>query len=103
MPRRQLQSHQRAVGIADEGVQRVDVERVEQAGDGVGLVGRVDQRVERAVGADVVEGEDAVARGIARAPGADPVVRPRSEEHTSALQSLMRISYAAFCWKNKNT
>src|SRR3546814_1362530 len=23
----------------------------------------------------------------------------RSEEHTSELQSLMRISYAAFCWK----
>src|SRR3546814_2734112 len=25
----------------------------------------------------------------------------RSEEHTSALQSLMRISYAVFCLKNK--
>src|SRR3546814_1237049 len=24
----------------------------------------------------------------------------RSEEHTSELQSLMSISYAAFCWKN---
>src|SRR3546814_6030474 len=27
----------------------------------------------------------------------------RSEEHTSALQSLMRISYAVFCLKKKNT
>src|SRR3546814_4619918 len=26
----------------------------------------------------------------------------RSEEHTSELQSLMRISYADFCWKKKN-
>src|SRR3546814_7493959 len=26
----------------------------------------------------------------------------RSEEHTSALQSLMRISYAVFCFKKKN-
>src|SRR3546814_6259830 len=26
----------------------------------------------------------------------------RSEEHTSELQSLMRISYAAFCWKKKH-
>src|SRR3546814_7629393 len=26
---------------------------------------------------------------------------PRSEEHTSELQSLMRISYAAFCLKKK--
>src|SRR3546814_3952953 len=36
-----------------------------------------------------------------------PAVRPlcsgehRSEEHTSELQSLMRISYAVFCLKNK--
>src|SRR3546814_7507900 len=26
----------------------------------------------------------------------------RSEAHTSELQSLMRISYAVFCWKKKN-
>src|SRR3546814_2055641 len=29
--------------------------------------------------------------------------RTRSEEHTSELQSLMRISYAVFCLKKKNT
>src|SRR3546814_3555161 len=29
--------------------------------------------------------------------------RRRSEEHTSELQSLMRISYAVFCLKKKNT
>src|SRR3546814_1782935 len=28
--------------------------------------------------------------------------KPRSEEHTSELQSLMRISYAVFCLKKKN-
>src|SRR3546814_8307294 len=28
---------------------------------------------------------------------------PRSEEHTSELQSLMRISYAVFCLKKKRT
>src|SRR3546814_6606781 len=35
----------------------------------------------------------------------DPVAdRPgRSEEHTSELQSLMRISYAVFCLKKKQT
>src|SRR3546814_4530811 len=34
-----------------------------------------------------------------------PRVRPvrRSEEHTSELQSLMRISYAVFCLKKKKT
>src|SRR3546814_7441399 len=30
------------------------------------------------------------------------VVLKRSEEHTSELQSLMRISYAVFCLKKKN-
>src|SRR3546814_10709857 len=29
--------------------------------------------------------------------------RARSEEHTSELQSLMRISYAVFCLKKQNT
>src|SRR3546814_1396699 len=30
------------------------------------------------------------------------VPKPRSEEHTSELQSLMRTSYAVFCLKKKN-
>src|SRR3546814_10469847 len=33
---------------------------------------------------------------------ARPIIRGRSEEHTSELQSLMRISYAVFCLKKKN-
>src|SRR3546814_10760797 len=33
--------------------------------------------------------------------GADIIVAHRSEEHTSELQSLMRISYAVFCLKKK--
>src|SRR3546814_9143411 len=32
-----------------------------------------------------------------------PIALSRSEEHTSELQSLMRISYAVFCLKKKNT
>src|SRR3546814_10686741 len=32
---------------------------------------------------------------------ADAKVGPRSEEHTSELQSLMRLSYAVFCLKKK--
>src|SRR3546814_7912039 len=34
--------------------------------------------------------------------GARVLVVGRSEEHTSELQSLMRISYAVFCLKKKN-
>src|SRR3546814_1411956 len=30
-------------------------------------------------------------------------IKDRSEEHTSELQSLMRISYAVFCLKKKRT
>src|SRR3546814_2548941 len=40
-----------------------------------------------------------VLRGV-RLPGAGQA--DRSEEHTSELQSLMRISYAVFCLKKKN-
>src|SRR3546814_10750296 len=39
-------------------------------------------------------GQRAVAFGL---------LHPRSEEHTSELQSLMRISYAVFCLKKKYT
>src|SRR3546814_7046601 len=35
------------------------------------------------------------------APHDQGVLGVRSEEHTSELQSLMRISYAVFCLKNK--
>src|SRR3546814_6977126 len=37
-----------------------------------------------------------------RDSGPCAMCRTRSEEHTSELQSLMRISYAVFCLKKKN-
>src|SRR3546814_5237991 len=42
---------------------------------------------------------------VAKAAGWDQDITgclSRSEEHTSELQSLMRISYAVFCLKKKN-
>src|SRR3546814_8231584 len=39
---------------------------------------------------------------ILGAPGANISRTHRSEEHTSELQSLMRISYAVFCLKKTN-
>src|SRR3546814_10701664 len=48
---------------------------------------------DRAVGVAV---HDDVAGHRRRQPG-----HPRSEEHTSELQSLMRISYAVFCLNKK--
>src|SRR3546814_8350297 len=47
-------------------------------------------------------GETALAHQSRHALAADPVAAGRSEEHTSELQSLMRISYAVFCLKKKN-
>src|SRR3546814_5123105 len=41
------------------------------------------------------------ARGDPRLGGPLRVPAERSEEHTSELQSLMRISYAVFCLKKK--
>src|SRR3546814_2315811 len=45
-------------------------------------------------------GDDMPAQFVADAQRALQV--ERSEEHTSELQSLMRISYAVFCLKKKN-
>src|SRR3546814_7831305 len=59
----------------------------------------------RPVGLD--RGPARLDRGGHRRHGADPCLPspeprdPRSEEHTSELQSLMRISYAVFCLKKK--
>src|SRR3546814_6771989 len=41
--------------------------------------------------------------GLLRAGHDEHLVGIRSEEHTSELQSLMRISYAVFCLKKKKT
>src|SRR3546814_10556077 len=46
-------------------------------------------------------GKPKAVRAVARACATNHVAR--SEEHTSELQSLMRISYAVFCLKKKNT
>src|SRR3546814_3064620 len=59
------------------------------------------RRIERHVGRHAVEADD----GDLRFGRADQRARrnaARSEEHTSELQSLMRISYAVLCLKKKN-
>src|SRR3546814_9753393 len=66
----------------------------------VPLIGAVD-----AEGRTVAELEEEIARqlseGILVNPNVTAEVVTRSEEHTSELQSLMRISYAVFCLKKK--
>src|SRR3546814_8224674 len=54
----------------------------------------------------VARGDTWIGRSLRKAPAPRSArkVSPsaRSEEHTSELQSLMRISYAVFCLKKKN-
>src|SRR3546814_10145971 len=64
------------------------------------------QRVEERGFADVWQTDDAalnahVCLSGSQFSGAAPAVPARSEEHTSELQSLMRISSAVFCLKTK--
>src|SRR3546814_4436046 len=47
-----------------------------------------------------MEGKD---KAIEFTPEGKKAILARSEEHTSELQSLMRISYAVFCLKKKKT
>src|SRR3546814_6195310 len=47
-----------------------------------------------------LKGNDAIVRVLRNCVYAG-LIRVRSEEHTSELQSLMRISYAVFCLKKK--
>src|SRR3546814_2396740 len=59
--------------------------------------GRIGERPDQAFDAETPRGR--VEHAADRAPVDDD--RHRSEEHTSELQSLMRISYAVFCLKKK--
>src|SRR3546814_957002 len=53
-------------------------------------------------GASDCAGTVRAGSGVAAAPGSPDCGPARSEEHTSELQSLMRISYAVFCLKKKH-
>src|SRR3546814_5709745 len=85
------QGLERLQHLAVERARRGDAE-LHGAGLGLGFLHDLVQRVEGADGAHIDDlriEEDVHHR------------RQRSEEHTSELQSLMRISYAVFCLKKK--
>src|SRR3546814_8478620 len=74
-------------------------------------IGVIDISLQRSVSIGFGQPEHALAdiaqdqfRADRRDPGDERFAQEaRSEEHTSELQSLMRISYAVFCLKKKNT
>src|SRR3546814_7523931 len=69
-------------------LRRADVRAIRKVAGGVGCIGR------RVLDVGVVR------RPLRRERPCQRVAQ-RSEEHTSELQSLMRISYAVFCLKTK--
>src|SRR3546814_4290582 len=87
---------------------RSDVAGRERAPSGTGRVGLqrelLRQGPHRAVGhAHLEPGADPAAPGLEHAREDAQSCVGRSEEHTSELQSLMRLSYAVFCLTKKNT
>src|SRR3546814_2061809 len=79
---------------------------------GVHCPRRADDCWPASFGADEERASPHVVSPISTAPTVPTQVNPphevestfwRSEEHTSELQSLMRISYAVFCLKKKHT
>src|SRR3546814_3327034 len=87
-PKVQRQRVQHGAGIRIGACQRIVM------GGGEADVAATQKRVDRGVHHQRIRCRDAGDAG-ARAQ--------RSEEHTSELQSLMRISYAVFCLNKKNT
>src|SRR3546814_6536746 len=66
--------------------------------------GHIDARSrfqERREGRRRGQGRSTQGAGARRTSSFSALRQQRSEEHTSELQSLMRISYAVFCLKNK--
>src|SRR3546814_1760448 len=89
------------VGIVD--LERRSAERIDEVDRAAAHeveADRIDHQLHPVGFGDDIVGVDAL--GQAEAIGeARTAATVRSEEHTSELQSLMRISYAVFCLKNK--
>src|SRR3546814_5987864 len=81
-----------AVGVAEGAAE----------GGEAGIAGARPDRLERLVAMGKIGSRTLQPQALHRADDGFAVDR-RSEEHTSELQSLMRISYAVFCLKKKNT
>src|SRR3546814_2912374 len=95
----------KAIGMMKVGLAR----RMHERPIAFGAVELLDHRGQRELRADVGKDTGLDAQGIALLAALGDhfprceLVRTRSEEHTSELQSLMRISYAVFCLKKKIT
>src|SRR3546814_1683492 len=66
------------------------------------VVALVDEFLVGVVAVGLEAGDDLFLLPFVEGDGLQDHALARSEEHTSELQSLMRISYAVFCLKNKH-
>src|SRR3546814_10684195 len=89
-----------AVRVDQPGDERLALAVLLEIGAFGALVLAVEQLLHLAVGADDEAGEAHELAVLVERDAVD-VIDERSEEHTSELQSLMRISYAVFCLKKK--
>src|SRR3546814_2425054 len=90
-------------GVIDVGAS-AQFHRAREAGRRDGIVGEAFGESRPGRGEGLVEGAAAGILGQQHGAAAEvggEVGGRRSEEHTSELQSLMRISYAVFCLKKK--
>src|SRR3546814_9705092 len=88
-----------AVDVED-GLRELPVQALEALGEGVEVISRTGEcrrRQQQEKQCEVSDGAHGMVPGVT----GNEVCRRRSEEHTSELQSLMRISYAVFCLKKK--
>lgn len=72
----ELLADQRAIRVADEGLQRADTQMIQQQCQRIGLVSGIDRHVQRTVGPDEVERQYAQLLRIQRATTADQVFGP---------------------------
>src|SRR3546814_8416881 len=77
--------------------ERLRSQRDADASDPVSLASQETERAKKR--ASSVSGRDIGINDLSKSKDGDS--KERSEEHTSELQSLMRISYAVFCLKKK--
>src|SRR3546814_1617823 len=70
--------------------------QIRRRNEAAAIIAEIDDDVGDALRAEIGKG---VAELVVRRRDEGSQVQIRSEEHTSELQSLMRISYAVFCLK----
>src|SRR3546814_3938353 len=107
-----LRLPQPLVGLAPAGLEPVEQSALHRPGLSVGRdasktrlvegVHHLSGHVELALLGGTVADPHGSAALVAGQPRELELRQARSEEHTSELQSLMRISYAVFCLKKKN-